>query len=293
MRVDSEVSALAARQHGAVTTAQLAEAGLSEAAIGHRVERGQLTRVHRGVYRVGPVPDTLTSPMAAVLACGPTAVLSHQAAAVLFGARAATGGSIDVTVDGHGRSRDGIRVHRAKLAPEERTERLAIPVTTPARTILDLAGALAEEDLERTLNELFVQRLVKAKDVNDLLTRHPNRRGTAVLRGLLDDPKLTRSDAERLLLRLVRSAQLPIPQTNVRVGRFEVDAYWPLERLVVEMDGFGAHGTRRAFERDRARDADLIVLGLRVLRVTWRQLVHEPQAVVARIAGALAVARVA
>jgi very-short-patch-repair endonuclease len=108
-----------------------------------------------------------------------------------------------------------------------------------------------------------------------------------------EEPRLTRSEAERRMLRLIRAARLPVPATNARVGRFEVDALWERERLIVEVDGFAFHGSRPAFERDRRRDAELLTLGYRVLRVTWRQLVDEPEAVVALIAAAISAARCA
>jgi very-short-patch-repair endonuclease len=115
-------------------------------------------------------------------------------------------------------------------------------------------------------------------------------RGAAALRrALYDEPTLTRSEAERRLLKLIAAADLPAPMTNVRVHGLEVDLLWPKERLIVEVDGFAFHSTRAAFERDRRRDARLQARGYRVLRITWRQIVHEPQAVVARVAGLLAI----
>ena len=283
----AEVEALAARQHGVVTTAQLASAGLTPDAIAHCVKRGRLTRLHRGVHRVGPLTDTLTSPMAAVLACGLTAALSHQSAATHHGARAALPGPIDVTAEGKPRNREGIRAHRTVLAPDERTTRRGIPVTTPARTILDLAGVLALDDLERTVSELVAQRLVAAKDVVEQMARHPRRRGVAALRALLAEPLMTRSEAEREFRALIEQAGLPRPRVNAKIGSYEVDFFWREAQLVVEVDGFAFHGSRTAFERDRRKQAELVARGLRVSRVTWRQLADEPLAVVARVAAAL------
>jgi very-short-patch-repair endonuclease len=139
-----------------------------------------------------------------------------------------------------------------------------------------------------------VQRLTTRAAVAETLTRGKGRAGAAALRDVLeraDEPSLTRSEAERRLLELVRRARLPAPTTNARAGRFEVDLLWPEHRLVVEVDGFAFHGTRAAFERDRRRDAELQALGYRVLRITWRQLTREPEAVIALIAAALSAAR--
>jgi very-short-patch-repair endonuclease len=166
-----------------------------------------------------------------------------------------------------------------------------VPVTAPARALLDLAGLISDEVLEGCLAEAHARRLVAHRDLLDQLDRNPTRRGAARLRRALADdesPARTRSVAERKLLRLLRASSLPSPVTNARVGRYEVDFLWQKERLIVEVDGFAWHSSRRAFERDRERDADLQLAGYRVLRVTWRQLTREPDAVVERIARALA-----
>jgi very-short-patch-repair endonuclease len=151
---------------------------------------------------------------------------------------------------------------------------------TPARTLLDLATRLSPHDLERAVNEALVQKLSTKQELNRLA-----RRSSALEAALAYEPALTRSEAEDRLLALVRAARLP-PRTNVKVTRYEVDFLWPGERLTVEVDGFAFHSSRAAFERDRTRDADLQAAGYRVTRVTWRQLIREPEAVVARVAGA-------
>ena len=165
-----------------------------------------------------------------------------------------------------------------------------IPVTSPARTILDLAAVLPPHLLERVVAEAQARRLVREGDLVDQLHRHPCRPGTPALRNLIElerGPALTRSEAERRLLRLVRAAGFRSPGTNVRVGPYEVDFLWRAERIVVEIDGFRFHSSRAAFERDRERDTRLIAAGYAVLRFTWRQLVSSPEAVVARLAAAL------
>jgi very-short-patch-repair endonuclease len=152
---------------------------------------------------------------------------------------------------------------------------------TPARTLLDLATRLTPHDLERAVNEALVLRLTTPRDLILL-----GRRSSALEAALTNEPALTRSEAEARLLALIRAARLPPPRTNVKVTRYEVDFLWPGERLIVEVDGFAFHSSRAAFERDRTRDADLQAAGYRVTRVTWRQLIREPEAVVARVAGA-------
>lgn len=292
---DRDVAVLARRQHGAVTTAQLAACGISRRGVAHRVAHGRLTPLHRGVYLVGTVDTRATTIIAAVLACGPDALASHDTAAELHGIRAGEPGRVDVTVPlGSARSRDGIRAHRGDVRPEEITVVEGIRTTTVERTIRDLAASLSARELKRAIEEAQVRRKLDHSSLADAVDRAYGRRGAAALRAAAHavsgrTDAITRSEAERRLMDLIVAAALPRPRTNTRVGRFEVDAFWPRERLVVEVDGFAFHGSRAAFERDRVRDAELTARGLRVIRVTWRQIVDEPEAVVARIAAALAV----
>jgi very-short-patch-repair endonuclease len=290
---ERRLAALAARQHGVVTLAQLAGLGIGRRAVAGRVTAGRLRRLHRGVYLVGPLEVPLARELAAVLACGERAVLSHRAAAALWGLRRASGGDVDVTVgDADVRSRPGIRVHRTRrLRRGEATRRQRIPVTTPARTLFDLATVVDGQELGRALEQAEILRLVTPGGLEALLRAQRGRAGARALRRALDHragPALTRSEAEARLLALVRAARLPAPAANARVGRFEVDLLWSAERLVVEVDGYAFHATPEAFERDRSRDAELQVAGYRVLRVTWSQIVREPEALVARLAVALA-----
>jgi very-short-patch-repair endonuclease len=210
--------------------------------------------------------------MAAVLACGPDAVLSHLSAAEHWGmlrsrrtpSPAGFGGSVPhVTVPGEARSRNGIKVHRSRtLLRSQTTRRLGIPVTTPSRTLADLRRTIPPKRFAAALRE-------------------------AEFLGLPVDPRLepdrTRSDMEALFLGLCRRRRLPKPEVNVRIGEFDVDFLWPEARLIVEVDGYGAHGGREAFETDRARDLKLKLLGYEVVRFTWRQLIDGP----AEVAGAL------
>jgi very-short-patch-repair endonuclease len=294
---DRLIARIAARQNGVVSRTQLLAAGVAASSIDRRLRAGRLHPVHRGVYLVGHVamPDGAPE-MAAVLAYGRGAVISHHTATFWwqFLPHPAEQRPIDITVAGrHPGRRSDIRVHRvASLARRDFWIRDSVPITTPARTLLDLAAVASADELDRAFAEAQVLRLVDARGLEDQIARNLGRRGLCALRRLIDDgPGPTRNEAERRLLRLVRDAGLPEPRVNTRIGRYEVDFLWPEHRLAVEIDGFAAHGNRRAFERDRNRDAALAAAGYTVLRITWRQLVGRPEAVVARIAAALAVRR--
>jgi very-short-patch-repair endonuclease len=286
---DRRLAAVAARQHGVVTTRQLEVAGLDDNAIAYRVAHGWLQRLHRGVYLVGPAPGPLAHEAAALLACGPTALLSHRSAGALWKLVPAPDGAIEVTVSAKARPRTGIQVRVRDVPAPDTTRRHGLRVTTPARTLVDLAATLPRRESEEALNEALVQRLVAPKGLHAALQRSVSRTGAAQLRAILqDDPAMTRSEAERQLQRLIRRARLPRPRTNVQVAGHEVDCYWPEHGLVVEVDGATYHGTPRAFQRDRRREADLHAAGLRLIRVTRWEIAHEPEAVLVRLAVATA-----
>ena len=290
MRPESPIPAIAARQWGVVTRKQLLAAGFDPASIARRIRAGRLHPIHRGVYLVGhSVPTARSREMAAVLACGQDAVLSHRDAAALHELLPHPARPVPVNVsvaERDCRRRPGIRVHRVKAwEPGEIGTLDSIPITSPARTVLDLAAVNAAE-LEQVLAEAERRRLVRP---SELIERSRGRPGRPMLRSLIEvGPSFTRSEAERRLLRLIRSAALPSPETNARLCGYEVDFLWRDAGLAVEVDGYAFHRSRQAFERDRARDADMAVAGYTVVRITWRQLVEQPEAVVARIAGALA-----
>ena len=296
-RPDDIIGALAAQQHGLVARRQLLEAGLTPNLVKMRVNRRRLHPVHRGVYLVGPAVAPYLAEMAAVLACGEGAVVSHRSAAALWELLPHPGPSVpvDITIPvldrGH---RLGIQAHRtATLEQSEVKTKNRIPVTTPARTLLDLAGGLRTSELERLLAQVERQQLSTPGEISLLIARHPRRPGVGILRALLSgdaSPTLTRSHAEERFLALVRKAQLAMPEVNVGVGGYEVDFLWRPQRLVVEVDGFAFHSSRREFKRDRRRDSILSLKGLRVLRITWGQIVEEPEAVVALVAHNLAMA---
>ena len=290
MEADRAVQSVARRQHGVIGSAQLTVAGLSGDAIAHRVAKGWLRRRHRGVYLVGPLETPFSDAMAAVLAYGDGALLSHYPAAVLWGMRPPPAPDPHITVAGRDvRSRDGIRAHSVGyLHPSDATHHHDIPTTSPARTLLDLAASAPRGELDRATDEGRVHRLVTDRSLDEQFSRYPTHRGTAALReAIRKDPALTRSEAERRLLELIRAARLPEPEVNVQIGGYEVDFVWPEQQLVVEVDGYAFHSSRRSFERDRKRDAQLVGAGWRVVRVTWRQVTGEREAVAAMLARAL------
>ena len=292
-RVANEnVQKIAARQHGVITREQLLAAGLTPGMVARSVRALQLRAIHRGVYQIGPLTPPRAPLMAAVLACGAAAAVSHRSGAGLWElpTRKALP-AVDVTVWGADHRRPGIHVHRVTtIGPDEVTRRDGIPVTTVARTLLDLAGTTPRRELERVLEEALAKRLTSRAALITLLRRYPRRAGVGRLRAVLDsaNPTVTRSEAERQLLELIRRARLPTPETNVVVAGHEVDFFWRNERLVAEVDGFAFHSGASKFEWDRERDAELVAAGVRVVRVTWHQLVNESDALLVRLTLALA-----
>jgi very-short-patch-repair endonuclease len=274
-----------------VTTAQLRDLGLSYDMITARVRRGWLRRVHRGVYAVGPADaDPLAREGAALLACGPSAVLSHWSAALVWGLVERTE-EVHVTVAASGRrTHAGVVVHRTgrPFEPGKVRCRDGLRVTSVRRTIADLAAIASVHELDQVVAEAVARRLVRPGQ----LVPETGAAGAARLRAVLTGgARLTRSEAERTLLALLDRARLPLPVCNARVAGLEVDAVWPHRRLIVEVDGFATHGHRRAFERDRHRDATLRRAGFDVVRLSWRQLVADREATVALLAQLLAPTR--
>jgi len=292
--VEASIETLARRQHGLVTRDQLLAAGLSLGTIRYRVGQRRLRPVHRGVYGIGPLTGVYAREMAAVLASGTGAVVSHVSAALLWRLLPpGVAAPVDITVVGRDCGHTpGIRAHRVRhMDPKEVTELAGVPLTVVPRTILDLARFVRARELEQAVAYAERHDLTSRAELLSLLERRPRQPGTRALRALLEaarSPAMTRSQAEERLLELIRRVQLPVPELNVRVGPFEVDFLWRTERLIAEVDGFAFHGSRGAFEGDRRRDAQLVSLGYRVIRVTWRQLEQEPDAVLVRIAQALA-----
>jgi len=296
-RWDAAVAGIADRQHGVIARWQLLEIGMGRGAVARRLQARRLHRVHRGVYAVGYRRLSRTGRwMAAVLVGGASTVLSHRAGASLLGLRVQEGPNVEVTVSRWIGRHDRIRAYRSHVPDDERTVLDGIPVTSPSRTLLDLAGVLSRDRLERAIEQAEALRLADHLSLPALLRRYPGRRGAAKLRAILAAEAaatgVTRSELEERFLELVASAGLPRPAVNVwmRVGRewMELDCVWRAEQVVVELDGRVHHEGREAFERDRRRDRLLQAAGWRVVRITWRQLRDEPRAVADDLAALLA-----
>jgi len=292
---DAVLAELATRQHGVVSAAQAIAILGSRQRLEHRVRTGRLHRLHRGVYAVGHKRVSREGWwLAAVLACGPGAALSHRAAAALHGLRPAPGREPDVTVRGDGgrRRRRGLTVHRSVVLTDEHVTVVdAIPVTDVPWTLVDLAGVVREPVLARALEQAEKLRVFDRRALEDAVELRPAAPGTRVLRALLAAQaasSLTASDAEAALLALCRAHGLPLPSMNVALGPYVIDALWVRERLALEIDSRLHHETRAAFQRDRRRDMWLLAHGWRPARVTPEQLEFEQDDVVELLRGALA-----
>jgi very-short-patch-repair endonuclease len=284
---DALIADLAARQHGVVARGQLVALGVGPDAIDRRIAARRLQAIHRGVFAVGHRLRTREATwMAAILAAGPDAVLGVRSAGALWRVRQSD--RLEVICPRRLR-RPGLEVHRGALRSDEVTVEDGIPVTTPARTLFDLAAVVSFHQLEAAFNEAEYRRLTSPVSLDALLARYPGRRGTQAIRRVLDDharngETRSRSELERALIRLVDAAGLPRPLINRQSDHGELDARWPEHMLIVECDGFAAHGTRKAFEDDRARDRALTTQGWRVVRITWRQLTEQPDAIARQLA---------
>jgi very-short-patch-repair endonuclease len=292
LRVPSQVPAskvlgLAERQHGVVSRLQLAELGMGDAAIRHRLDRGRLHRLMPGVYAVGRAGVTERGRwMAAVLACGPSALLSHRSAAVLLGLRKSSPGPVEVVVPAHVvKRRPGVRMYRraglkagaAALEPLRPQLVDDIPVTGPAVTIVDLATCLDTGQLEAAVNEADHRNLVNPQTLRSAVDALGRRPGARRLRALLDSTSLalTATALERLFRPLAEEAGLPVPQTQAQLGRHRVDFYWAELGLIVEADSLRYHRTAFKQAADRRRDNEHAGSGLTTLRFTHWQVRHE------------------
>jgi very-short-patch-repair endonuclease len=274
---DEALAELAGRQHGVVSRAQLTALGFTRNAVRRRVGRKRLQRVYPGVYAVGHVALTSDSRrLAAVMACGAGALLSHRAGAAQH-LLLSSSAQFDVTVRHARTAREGIVIHRSQLIhPDDRSRVRGIPVTSVARTLVDLADVLSEERLGKAVHEAEVRRVFDLRAIEAVVGRLPGRKGRPKLNRVLasyqPEPQFLRSEAERRFKRLCENHSLPQPQFNVWLAGQEVDAWWEGVRVAVEIDGAETHDTRRAFHEDRARDRRLAAHGIRVVRVTWHDL---------------------
>ena len=277
----AEVWRLVRRQHGVITHSQLRALGYTAKAIRHRLAAARLHPLHPCVYAVGRAElDQLGHWMAAVLACGPGAVLSHVSAAELWGIRQPRRGPIEVSLvaDAPRRVR-GLRVHRRRaLTDDDVTRHQGIPATSPICTLIDLAAGAGRRTLEAAINEADRLNLVDPEQLRAVLDDTSPRRGVGILREMLDRETFTftRSVLERRFKRLATKAGLPEPQTCVVVNGFEVDFYWPDLPLVVETDGLTYHRTPTQQKKDRLRDQAHTAAGIPHLRFTHAQVRDHP-----------------
>ncbi|HZU60685.1 MAG TPA: type IV toxin-antitoxin system AbiEi family antitoxin domain-containing protein [Solirubrobacteraceae bacterium] len=283
--IDEEIAHIAAGQHGNVTRAQLRHLGLADVAIHHRVTLGRLHRVHRGVYAVGRPPSTpLERAAAAVLACGPRAALSHGSAMALWGfwQRWDEPFEVMLAVD---RRPQGIRTHRCStLLRRDVTTREGIRVTSAARTALDMAPRLRARSLTRLINDARRTRILTLEALADVAGRNPTHPGALLLKAHASNPhNPTRSGGEDDFLKFCARYGLPTPLINTIVHGYEVDAYFPEARLVVELDGWPYHSSRQSFEDDRERDATMLMHQVATIRITYDRFYADPDREASRL----------
>ena len=292
------LAGLAGGQHGVVARRQLLPQGFSRHAVQDRLDTGRLHRIHRGVYAVGHRKLTLKGRwMAAVLACGPEAFLSHRTALALWDLQQKESGAIEVTVRGPGKpGSEGVLVRCTRvLADQDVTEVDGIPVTSLAWTMVDYAAIATQRQVRSVLEALERRRIYIGRELDELLERTPNRKGVRTLRKAIAEitgpAPWHQSVLEEAFQELIRGSDLPDYEANVLVEGELVDALWRDERVIVELDGFTFHKSRAQFEADRRRDAKLTVAGYKVLRITQQRLQNEPESVLADIRELLTAAR--
>ena len=277
---DRKLADLATKQYGIVASRQL---GMSANAISTRTSSGRLFRVHRGVYAVGHLGLGQEARwLAAVLACGEGAVLSHRSAATFWGIRLGELFRAEVTT-GDRRRHQLITTHRANLSVADHTIHRGIRVTSPARTLADVAHVLDHDELTRALREAMFRRLYDPKAIEDALTRRPSR----ALKDLLTEATVTQSMMEDRFLTICKRHHLPMPQTQHRIGAKRYDFAWPQQRVVVETDSWLAHSTPYAFQADRGQTNALQLAGWLVLRLTWADLTGRSRATATTVRQAL------
>jgi predicted transcriptional regulator of viral defense system len=288
--LDQAISELALWQHGVFGLHQLCELGLTSSAVRYRVATGRLHRIHHGVYSL--VPRELLNReglyMAAVLACGPGAVLSHRSAARLHELRNYGHTKIDVTVPKRSaRAHSGVAVHRSTtLTAADVTDVDNIPVTTVARTLFDVGEVVTQRQLERAFDQAEIAEVLDLKTINDQLARNPTRPAAKKVRKVLAEHYIgqtpTWNENEELLLSITRSLGIPDPDTNQFIvlpdggPAIRVDFVWRDRRVIVEADSGKWHSSRQRIEIDRRRDQRLTAAGWTVIRTTWRQLTQRP-----------------
>lgn len=293
LRRGQELAALASRQHGVVSIRQLRRLGYSHSSVQKSVGSGRLHRLHQGVYAVGHTNLPLHGHcLAAVLASGPHALLSHYSAGWLLGLISTRPIPIHVTTPLPRKRRGPIRIHRSEtLTDEDRALEKRIPVTSVARTALDLAAIVRFRNLRRLIRRSEELRVFDLADFRSILTRNQGHRGAAPLSRALaiyEPPRLTRSEFEREFAARAERMGLPSFTTNFSAAGYELDVYWPELRFGVELDVYATHGAPEPFEEDRRRDEDLKLAGIELTRVTGHRFEQEPRQVMDRVARLLA-----
>ena len=286
--LDSQIARLARPQRGYVTRKQLLQLGLSGDQIDYRIKIGRLIPVYTGVYAVGHLP-TLPQDRAAgaLLACGRHAVLSHGSAATVWGVFRSWDMPFEVTVPSL-RRRRGIRIHRAALARADMTVQLGLRVTSPARMLLEIAPRVRDKTLTRGVSNLRHERYLTLEQLADVLERYPRHPGAAHLRPFVETPRgPTRSDLEDRFAPFCERFGLPIPQINVRIAGREVDAFFPVERVIVELDGYEFHSSKESFRSDRDNDAEALAVEIVTVRITNDRLENTPEREAERLHGIL------
>ncbi len=288
-KMSRSIGELAATQRTIVTHEQLLARGLGRKAIAYWRQAGRLHVVFRGVYSYGcGVLPPWGREQAALLACGERAFLSHLTSGALWGLIPDPPKEPNVSLlNGEGWPRIGICVHRvAAVDPRELRRKDGLPLSSPARALIEIAATAAKDELEQGFDQAFARKLVFARELRAVLACHPGSRGSARLRALLDEGEnhgMTRSWGERRLRALLRKVGLVQPEANAQIGPYVVDFVWRELRLIVEFDGFDFHNGRQMFESDRERDAALKAAGWEVIRFTWRQLQYQPELVMFRL----------
>jgi hypothetical protein len=283
-QIDRWIAALARRQHGYVTHAQLVWKGLGRGAIQWRIKTGRLIPVYRGVYAVGHLPThPIDRAYAALLACGKSSDLSHGTGMCVWGLWRRWDMPFEVTVPSS-RTPSGITVHRARLRPADRRIERGLRVTSPARTLLDMAPRLTEKQLRRGVNKLRLDHGLRPEHLADVVVRFHRHPGVPRLEPFAEMHRgPTRSDLEDKFVNFCSRHGLPEPVLNQTVNGHEVDAFFPTERLIVEVDGYEVHAGRVSFEHDRERDAEMLVLDLPTVRVTEARIDNAPEKEAARL----------
>ena len=272
-----------------MTRQELVATGITAAEIKQRLGTGALIREHRSVYRVGHrAPSLEATYLAAVRACGEHALLCGRAAAVLYGIVKQPPPKPEVLTP-RKRPLAGVNMHRAeRIDPCDVTQCRGIPVTTVPRTIVDLAGELASDELARVVHEAGIRYRVTPEAVEAVLARRPNSRGAAKLRRVLrGDVRVTLSKLEARFLQLLGRHGLPLPETNRLAGGHRVDCRWPEHRLTVELDGYRYHASRHAWENDRRRERDARARGDDFRRYTYGDVYEDPRLMLAELGGLL------